>query len=73
MANKTTHPYVSSSGNLVQAFTQFRKAMPAQVDASTLKRLGIAPGNESVVISVIRFLGFIDENGKKLKLGAKFS
>jgi hypothetical protein len=47
--------------------------MPAQVDASTLKRLGIAPGNESVVISVIRFLGFIDETGKKLKLGAKFS
>lgn len=69
MANKTTHPYVPSSGNLVQAFTQFRKAMPAKIDASTLKRLGIAPSNESVVISVIRFLGFIDDSGNRTKEG----
>lgn len=70
MANgKVTHPYVSSSGNLVQAFTQFRKAMPAQIDATTLKRLGIAPGNESVVIGVLRFLSFIDEEGKKTQKG----
>lgn len=69
--NKATHPYVSSSGNLVQAFAQFRKAMPAQIDASTLKRLGIAPSNESVVIGVLRFLDFIDENGKKTKVGTE--
>lgn len=69
--NKATHPYVSSSGNLVQAFTQFRKAMPAQIDASTLKRLGIAPSNESVVIGVLRFLNFIDDDGKKTKEGSE--
>jgi hypothetical protein len=44
--------------------------MPAQIDASTLKRLGIAPSNESVVIGVLRFLGFIDEDGKKTKAGS---
>lgn len=69
MAGKSTHPYVPAPGSLVQIFTQFRKAMPAQVDASTLKRLGIAPGNESVVLGVLRFLGFIDENGGRTKDG----
>lgn len=43
--------------------------MPATVDASTLKRLGIAPSNESVVIGVLRFLGFIDDSGKRTKEG----
>lgn len=72
MANgKITHPYVSSSGNLVQAFTQFRKAMPNQVDATTLKRLGIAPSNESVVIGVLRFLNFIEIDGKKTQNGSE--
>jgi hypothetical protein len=69
--NKATHPYVSSSGNLVQAFTQFRKAMPGQIDASILKKLGIAPGNESVVINVLRFLSFIDDDGKKTSKGSE--
>ncbi len=67
MANKSTHPYVPSSGNLVQTFTQFRKAFPAKVDARTLKRLSLAPSNESVVLGVLRFLGFIDDDGKKTK------
>lgn len=69
MTNKTTHPYVGSSGILVQVFTQFRKAMPATVDAARLKQLGIAPSNESVVIGVIRFLGFIDESGNRTEEG----
>jgi len=45
--------------------------MPAQIDASTLKRLGIAPSNESVVIGVLRFLKFIDDDGKKTKEGSE--
>jgi len=63
MADK--HPYVQGPGALVQVITQFRKSFPAKVDASTLKKLGIAPNNESYVLNVVRFLGLIDQEGKK--------
>jgi hypothetical protein len=61
-----THPYTSGQGALVKAFDQFRKAFPPVVDASTLKRFDIAPANESYVINIFRFLGLIDEDGKKV-------
>jgi hypothetical protein len=35
------------------------------VDADLLKKLGIAPKNESYIINVIRFLGLIDDGGRK--------
>lgn len=63
MADK--HPYVQGPGALVQVITQFRKSFPAKVDASTLKKLGIAPNNESYVLNVVRFLGLVDQEGKK--------
>lgn len=63
MADK--HPYVQGPGALVQAVTHFRKSLPATVNASTLKKLGIAPNNESYVLNVLRFLGLIDQEGKK--------
>ncbi|MGF1640270.1 MAG: DUF5343 domain-containing protein [Rhodospirillales bacterium] len=59
------HPYVQGPGALGQVITQFRKSFPAKVDASTLKKLGIAPNNESYVLNVLRFLGLIDRDGKK--------
>jgi Family of unknown function (DUF5343) len=63
MADK--HPYVQGPGALVQVITQFRKSFPANVAATTLKKLGIAPNNESYVLNVVRFLGLIDQEGKK--------
>ena len=45
MADK--HPYVQGPGALVQAVTHFRRSFPATVDAGALKKLGIAPNNES--------------------------
>lgn len=63
MADK--HPYVQGPGALAQVITQFRKSFPAKVDASTLRKLGIAPNNESYVLNVVRFLGLIDQEGKK--------
>ncbi len=65
MAKSTPHPYVPSSGPLVQTFNQFRKAMPVNVDSGTLKKLSLAPNNEPMVLSVLRFLGLIDNDGKK--------
>lgn len=63
MADK--HPYVQGPGALVQVVTHFRKSFPAKVDAGTLKKLGFAPNNESYVLNVLRFLGLIDQEGKK--------
>lgn len=56
------HPYISSAGPLVQAVTQFRKSFPGTVDASTLKKLGIAPNNESYLINILKFLNLIDDS-----------
>lgn len=63
MADK--HPYIPTSGYVVQALAQFRKSFPATVNAETLKKLGFAPKNESYVLNLLRFLGLIDQEGKK--------
>ena len=64
MAN--TYPYISAQASLVKAIEQFRKAFPSTVDSALLKRLKIAPGNESYLINILRFLGLIDDSGAKV-------
>ena len=72
MAGK--HPYVTSNGPLIQVINHIRKSFPATVNADTLKKLGYAKKNESYVINTLRFLGIIDEDGKKTdKAGKIFS
>jgi len=66
MANK--YPYVASAGPLVKTIDHLRrKKFPDVVTAETLKKLGVAPKNETYVINTLRFLGFIDDEGKKVK------
>ena len=60
------HPYVQTGGHLVQVINHLRKSFPATVNADVLKKLAIAPNSESYVISTIRFLGIIDDEGKKV-------
>lgn len=62
MAEK--HPY-ASPGAITGAVNQFRKTFPATVSADTLRKLGIAPQNESYVINTLRYIGVIDEDGNK--------
>jgi hypothetical protein len=62
-----TYPYTSGQGALVKAFEQFRKVFPPVLDASTLKRFNIASANESYIINIFRFLGMIDDEGKKVE------
>ena len=69
MANK--YPYVASAGPLVKTVTHLRKSFPKEVTADTLRKLGVAPKNESYVINVLRFLGVIDEQGAKVDAKAK--
>lgn len=62
MAEK--HPY-ASSGAVIAAVNQFRKSFPQKVSADTLRKLSIAPKNESYVINTLRFIGAIDLDGNK--------
>lgn len=63
MADK--HPYTSGANGVVAAIAQLRKSFPAKVSAETLKKLGIAPNNETYIINILRFLGIIDAEGNK--------
>lgn len=60
------HPYISTVGSLVQLTKHLRNSFPATVTADTLKKLGLAPKNESYALNILRFLNIIDTDGKKM-------
>lgn len=60
-----SHPYISGPGNISQMITHLRKSFPKTISSDTVKRLGLAPKNESYVINALQFVGIIDEEGKK--------
>jgi hypothetical protein len=68
MAN---HPYIGGTGAIVQAVAHLRRSFPSTVTADTLKKLGIAPKNESYLINILRFLSVIDAEGKRSEKAAK--
>lgn len=66
------YPYTSGQGALIATFTQLRKNFPPKVDAAYLKRFNIARSNESYVISILRFLDLIDDEGNKVENNTGF-
>lgn len=58
------HPY-ASPGSVTGAVNHFRKKFPDTVDADTLRKLSIAPQNESYVINTLRYVGVINKDGNK--------
>lgn len=62
-----TYPYISGQAPVIAAFAQLRKGFPSKVDAGYLQRFNIARANESYVISILRFLGLIDEEGNRVE------
>lgn len=63
MAEK--HPYMSGSGGITQLTAHLRRSFPATVTADTLKKLGIAPNNETYVLNILKFIGVLDTENKK--------
>jgi hypothetical protein len=59
------HPYVNTSAALIQVFDHLKKSFPGTFDADTLRKLGLAPHNESYIINTIRFLKLIDDKGAR--------
>ncbi|MCW7479456.1 DUF5343 domain-containing protein [Leptospira bandrabouensis] len=68
MAKENKHPYITSPGILLKTVEQLRKRFPAKLDSDILKKLNLAPNNESIIISTFKFLGIIDEKGDKTQL-----
>lgn len=66
-----TFPYVPSGGVIQQAVDQFKKALPAKIDAATLKKLGVAPSNEGYVINTLKFLGIVDDQNDRTDVGVE--
>ncbi len=64
-----THPYISGVINIAEMIRVLRKNFPAIVNSDTVKRLGLAPNNESYVINALQFIGIIDEEGKRTDRG----
>lgn len=64
-------PYTHSGGPLIRTIEQLRKSFPEPFDSNTMQKLGLAPNNESYVLNVLRFLGVIDEAGKRVAAKAK--
>jgi Family of unknown function (DUF5343) len=68
------HPYSPGPGGVTAAISHLQKSFPKTVTADTLKKLGIAPKNESYVINILRFIGAIDKDGNRTdKAAAVFS
>lgn len=63
MADK--HPYASGSGAVTQLISHLRKSFPPTVTADTLKKLSIAPQNETYVLNIMKFIGVLDAENKK--------
>jgi hypothetical protein len=72
MSKENKHPYLGSPGILTPVIQQFCNKFPDTVNASTLKRLSLASKNESVVITTLRFLGFILTKVKKQRKPIRF-
>ncbi len=66
-----TYPYISGPGNVSQMIGFLRKSFPQTVTSETVKKLGLAPNNESYVINALQFVGLIDADGKKTDVAAK--
>lgn len=66
-----SHPYISGPGNISQMITHLRKSFPKTISSETVKKLGLAPKNESYVINALQFIGIIDDEGKKTSEATK--
>lgn len=64
-------PYATTVHGLSTTLRQLRSAFPPTVTADTLKKWGIAPGNESSIVQTLRFLNLVNDDGAKNPESAK--
>ncbi|HEY8585087.1 MAG TPA: DUF5343 domain-containing protein, partial [Rhodanobacter sp.] len=66
-----SHPYISGAGNIAKMVSHLRASFPATVTSDTVKKLGIAPNNESYVINILQYIGVLDGDGRKADEASK--
>lgn len=59
------YPYTTAPGYVAQIIAALRGSFPAQLNPATLRKLGVAPSNESSTLAMLRYLGFIDSTGNR--------
>ncbi len=60
----SAYPYTSALNSIDQIIQHLRKTPLKNLDSSVLKKLSIAPGNETFIINMMRALGVFDNDGK---------
>lgn len=60
------HPYISGAGNISKMISYLRSSFPKTVTSATIKKLGLAPNNESYLLNILQFMKIIDEKGNKI-------
>ena len=60
----TTFPYTSSNGAISQLIEHLRKRFVGKVDSAMLKKLEIAPNNESYIINAFKFIKVLTAEGE---------
>jgi len=70
---RQTAPYISGTGAISTTISLLRKNFPSKVTADTLKKLGIAPNNETYVLNILRFIGLLIMTETKRNCHATFS
>jgi len=60
-----SYPYITAPSYLRQLIVTLRGSFPPQLSTATLKKLGIAPNNESSTISTLKRLGLLDSLGMR--------
>jgi len=58
------YPYAQPIAGLDQIISHLRKTPLKTLDAGILKKLAIAPSNESYIMNTVRALGIVDTEGK---------
>lgn len=66
------HPYTSGgAGGIEKTVAQLRSAFPAAVSVDTFKRFDIAKGNEKAMVDLLKFIGVLDAEGKRVPAAAQ--
>jgi hypothetical protein len=67
-------PYTPLTGKIIKYFEKIREAaVPTQkVDASWMKMMGFGGGNVGYMLSVLRFIGFVDESKLPTELWRRY-
>ena len=61
------YPYTYTTSGINKMIAQLRNSFPSPITVNKIKQLGIDSGNERSVISALRFIGIIDENGEAIE------